>query len=169
MRVLVVGGGSGGASGFYGGGGSGNVSSGEYDLTAGELVNVTVGVGGNGSTHKIASNSQDGKAGGASSFGSYLSAAGGQAIVGSYKGADGGSGGGGGCIVVTERAVQGALMDQMVLQQVASAKVLVKDREHLVCTFSLLNAIVSLQALAVEADPLVYRMGLEEVAAGECC
>ena len=97
VRILVVGGGSGGSSGGYGGGGSGYVRSGEYDLTpGGRSVSVIVGVGGKGSTHKMGYQTQDGKAGGGSSFGSYLYARGGLGIIGYfYRGADGGSGGGG--------------------------------------------------------------------------
>ena len=48
MRVLVVGGGSGGLSGSS----SGYVSSGEYDVTPGVPVPVTVGTGGEGSSYR---------------------------------------------------------------------------------------------------------------------
>ena len=79
----------------YGGGGSGYVRSGEYDLTfGGRSVSVTVGVGGEGSSHKVRNSTQDRKAGGASFFGSYLYAGGGLGIIGDfYSGADGWSGG----------------------------------------------------------------------------
>ena len=50
VRVLVVGGGSGGLSGIGGAGSSGYVSSGEYDVTPGVPVPVTVGTGGDGSS-----------------------------------------------------------------------------------------------------------------------
>ena len=43
VRVLAIGGGSGGLNGHYGGGGSGYVRSGEYGVTAGQAVPVTVG------------------------------------------------------------------------------------------------------------------------------
>ena len=96
MPILVVSDGSGGSSGGYGGSGSGYVRSGEYDLTPGGLsVSVTVGVGGDGSIHKVGNKTQERKAGGASSFSSYLHARGGLGIIGDfYIGADGGSGGG---------------------------------------------------------------------------
>ena len=96
MRVLAVGGGSGGLSGNFGGGGSGYVRSGEFGVTPGQSVPVTVGSGGVGSTYKENNDSQDSKAGGTSSFGAFLSAAGGEGRsgLGNYEGAAGGSGGG---------------------------------------------------------------------------
>ena len=96
VRVLAVGGGSGGLNGRLGGGGSGYVSSGEIGVTAGQAVPVTVGSGGEGSTYKENNGTQDSKAGGTSSFGAFLSAAGGEGRSGSanYRGAAGGSGGG---------------------------------------------------------------------------
>ena len=98
VRVLAIGGGSGGLNGHYGGGGSGYVRSGEYGVTAGQAVPVTVGSGGEGSTYKEDNDMQDSKADGTSSFGAFLSAAGGESRngtgAGSGAGAAGGSGGG---------------------------------------------------------------------------
>lgn len=97
VKVLAVGGGSGGLSGD--GGASGNVRSGEFDVSPGQTVPVTVGSGGEGSTH-MTNDSQNSRVGGASAFGSFLSAAGGEGRVGSGNnaeaGAAGGSGGGSG-------------------------------------------------------------------------
>ena len=86
VRVLAVGGGSGGLSGDYGGG---DVRSGEYSLTPKQSVPVTVGSGGDGSTYKESNYNQDSKAGGTSSFGTFLSAAGGEGRsgYGNYAGA----------------------------------------------------------------------------------
>ena len=98
VRVLVVGGGSGGLSSHGGGGGSGYVRVGEFDLIPGVPVPVIVGVGGEGSPYQTAQfgiHRQNSKAGGISSFGSYLSAAGGKGNYGvSWTATDGGSGGG---------------------------------------------------------------------------
>ena len=103
VRVLAVGGGSGGLCGEFGGGGSGYVRSGEYGVTPGQAVAVTVGSGGEGSTSKY-NDTQDSKAGGTSSFGAFLSAAGGEGRsgTGNFAGAAGGSGGGEGTAYCNE-------------------------------------------------------------------
>ena len=109
MRVLVIGGGHGGGSGFAGGGGSGYVRTGEFRVVPSEVVHVTVGAGGQGSTSKVGVAAtgaciQDSRPGGISSFGPYLSARGGSDMpdeCGEYAfaGRDGGSGGGAGCVL----------------------------------------------------------------------
>ena len=82
IQVRLFGGGGGGGS-NGGGGGGGEMAVQSITLTPGTQVSITIGAGG-----------VRGAAGGASSFGSYLSASGGAA--GGYDGGTGGSGGGGG-------------------------------------------------------------------------
>lgn len=81
---LFGGGGGGGSRGDYGsgGGGGGWMNNDIFKVSAGELINITIGTGG----------AIDGS-GGTSSFGYYLTAFGGSA--GSNNGGDGGAGGGG--------------------------------------------------------------------------
>lgn len=94
FRVLVVGGGGGGPGSHWNGGGSGHVRVGAFNVSS--PVSITVGGGGIGGQ---AGNQFPGTDGGASSFGAFLSAAGGQG--GWYRqggdpvAGDGGSGGGG--------------------------------------------------------------------------
>lgn len=109
LRVLVVGGGHGGGSGSGGGGGSGYVHTGEFDVEPSEVITVTVGRGGQGSTSKVGLAAtgacrQDSRSGGITSFGHYLSARGGAYVPNecdeyAWAGGAGGSGGGSGCIL----------------------------------------------------------------------
>lgn len=98
MRALAVGGGSGGSGANNGGGASGYVRSGVFAVTPLSWIQVTVGTGGAGAPlHNWVDGhfSVETQPGGASSFDTYLSAAGGQAISAiSPNGASGGSGGG---------------------------------------------------------------------------
>ncbi|WP_249415187.1 carbohydrate kinase [Citrobacter sp. RHBSTW-00903] len=81
--VIAIGGGGGGgwatSTGNYnaagGGGGGGGMARGLFNLSAISTVLVTIGAGGNGG---IASKMTNGTQGGATTFGSYLSASGGQ-------------------------------------------------------------------------------------------
>ena len=85
FHITMIGGGGGGQSSNYGsGGGSGWMNAGDVALNYGEIVSITVGGGGD-----------VGQAGGSSSFGSYLSANGGEAGR-DVQGGNGGAGGGGG-------------------------------------------------------------------------
>jgi Divergent InlB B-repeat domain len=99
VHVLAVGGGGGGANGHQGGGGSGLVATGNFPVSAGAVVAVTVGGPGAGAVacdncNEIVGNTP----GGTSSFGMLLSAAGGQtSTVINGPGSNGGSGGGGSC------------------------------------------------------------------------
>lgn len=98
VRVLAVGGGSGGLNGNAGGGGSGYVRTGIFAVSPFDWIQVTVGTGGAGSSKQMGvpnSHLQNSGAGGTTSFGSYLSAAGGEGKNGSLgTSASGGSGGG---------------------------------------------------------------------------
>lgn len=99
VRVLVVGGGGGGANGHQGGGGSGYVNVATISVTPGEAVPITVGAGGSGANECDGCNDINGNTPGeVSSFGSYLSANGGQTPTTiNGPGGNGGSGGGGSC------------------------------------------------------------------------
>ena len=101
VRSLAVGGGSGGMNGDFGGGGSGYVRSGDFAVSPLQWIQVTVGTGGAGSSavYGLVAADQNAQAGGTSSFGTYLSAAGGNGYTGSsfLSGIPGGSGGGEGC------------------------------------------------------------------------
>ena len=112
VRVLVVGGGGGGGSGAAGGGAAGIVKTGVFDVEPNEVIKVTVGKKGNGSTRKEGSCAQDSTPGERSSFGRLLRADGGGNHNGtcyeSWKGATGGSGGGEGCSTETGRCRSGA-------------------------------------------------------------
>ena len=81
IRVRLFGGGGGGYSGG-GGGGSGYMNYAVLELAPGSQVQINIGDGG-----------RQGATGGTSTFGGYLSAAGG--IGGQANGGNGGSGGGG--------------------------------------------------------------------------
>ena len=100
VRALAVGGGSGGMNSDGGGGGSGYVRSGVFTVTPLQWIPITVGTGGPGSSTIFGCSyafSQNSQAGGTSSFGTYLSAAGGEGYSGnSDKALSGGSGGGAG-------------------------------------------------------------------------
>ncbi|NMC35026.1 MAG: hypothetical protein GYA36_21605, partial [Veillonellaceae bacterium] len=87
VYVTMCGGGGGGGrgSGYYGGGGAQCWIKQPVSVTPGDSITVTVGAGGTGKT----SSDGNGTAGGASSFGSLLSASGGA----SASGAAGGDGG----------------------------------------------------------------------------
>lgn len=99
VRVLCVGGGGGGGSGHQGGGGSGYVSTGTVAVTPGQNFTVTVGQGGTGAQRVVSTNNLVGiTPGGASSFGSAVTANGGLVVTGvNQTGNNGGSGGGGSC------------------------------------------------------------------------
>lgn len=96
VRALAVGGGSGGNNAELGGGASGYVRSGIFNVTPLSWIQVTVGTGGAGAPYRVwGQTTGDTQPGGNSSFGSYLFAAGGQAIsTNNPNGASGGSGGG---------------------------------------------------------------------------
>ena len=99
IDALIFGGGGAGSVGYnssgfagHGGGGGGHMARGQLDLTEGDVITVTIGKGGAGST---STSGRKGANGGTSSFGAHLSAAGGNG--GNYLvGGDGGSGGGAG-------------------------------------------------------------------------
>jgi len=98
-EVLVVAGGGGGGTSWAGGGGGGGGGAGgltynsSYALTQGQIINVTVGVGGSAGT---ASASQSGNNGGNSIFGTITVIGGGGGAYATGNGSAGGSGGGGG-------------------------------------------------------------------------
>lgn len=87
VSVRIFGGGGGGYAFTGGGGGGGHMAYGEFAVTPGQKIPVTIGLGGYNSTNTSG-------AGGVSSFGTLLSASGG-AAGSSSAGGDGGSGGGG--------------------------------------------------------------------------
>jgi len=99
LRVLAIGGGAGGANGHQGGGGSGYVAYGHLQVTPGQEITVTVGTGGPGGAQCYACNEIVGVGpGSSSSFGGFVSAAGGRPVWGvNLPGNDGGCGGGGSC------------------------------------------------------------------------
>jgi hypothetical protein len=99
VNVLVMGGGGGGASGHQGGGGAGFLSTGSFAVTGGDSIAVTVGAGGSGALQVSNTNNIVGiSAGGASSFGGFLSALGGGVVTSvNSVGQNGSSGGGGSC------------------------------------------------------------------------
>ena len=78
VRVMAVGGGAGGGSGPGGVGGSGYVVVSDVQVNPFDVVPVTVGLGGAGSSYKYNDNVQTAAAGQASLFGSLLRANGGQ-------------------------------------------------------------------------------------------
>lgn len=86
VTVRIFGGGGGGAS---GGGNGGDMEVASFDLQPGEIIPITIGAGGRGSSNGAAS------AGGTSSFGTLLSALGGQPNAGNGNLNSGGTGGGG--------------------------------------------------------------------------
>ena len=85
--------GGGGSLGLaYGGGGGGNMNYGVLTLNEGEIINITIGAGG-------INNKKSAVNGGTTSFGTYLSATGGECGGSGYRsccGGNGGTGGGGG-------------------------------------------------------------------------
>ena len=96
IHVLAVGGGAGGGSGSAGGGGSGYVKEGYVAVNVGDVITVTVGRGGSGSTFKINMDAQDAYPGERSSFDSLVVADGENKMNPMGRtGGDGGSGGGG--------------------------------------------------------------------------
>lgn len=85
IYVRLFGGGGGGI-----GGGGGYMNNGEISVTPGEIIPITIGIGGNSNTYG------GGNAGGTTSFGTYLSASGGDGYSGGIdNGGSGGAGGGG--------------------------------------------------------------------------
>ena len=88
VAVRIFGGGGAGYCFRGGGGGGGHMSYGVFEVTPGQQIPITIGIGG-----KSGGNSN--MNGGTSSFGTYLSAAGGSGAS-SYIGGSGGTGGGGG-------------------------------------------------------------------------
>ncbi|MFA7676194.1 MAG: DUF2341 domain-containing protein, partial [Candidatus Shapirobacteria bacterium] len=97
--LVVAGGGGGGSSNGAGGGGAGGGGAGgltynaSYSLTQGQIINVTVGVGG---TNGATSSNQPGTNGGNSTFGTITTTGGGGGAQTRTNGLPGGSGGGGG-------------------------------------------------------------------------
>jgi hypothetical protein len=105
VDVLVVAGGGGGSNHNAGGGGGGGVVyQNNYSVSVSEIINITVGAGGNGDTNSgPGSNATNG---GNSSFGTITAIGGG--IGGSWSStvaSSGGSGGGAGCTAETVMAV----------------------------------------------------------------
>jgi hypothetical protein len=97
VDVLVMGGGGGGANGHQGGGGAGYVGVGTYAVTPGDMIAIIVGFGGLGANDCFGCNEIIGLTpGGASSFGTYLTASGGKVVTGINQGGQNGSSGGGG-------------------------------------------------------------------------
>ncbi|MDF1791930.1 MAG: hypothetical protein P1U88_08470 [Thalassobaculaceae bacterium] len=92
-RVFAVGGGAGGGADEGGGGGSGFVAYFEVDLYAGQEVEVIVGTGGLGGRMSLTTNGS-GAPGGATEFGEFVAAPGGDG--GGFNNRDGGYGGSGG-------------------------------------------------------------------------
>ncbi|MDR1755103.1 MAG: hypothetical protein LBR74_09455 [Eubacterium sp.] len=89
VTVRLFGGGGGGKSAINGaGGGGGHMAVGVFYPAVGDIVNVTIGIGG---IAGLAS----GENGGVSSFGTYISASGGNGGEASGRGGFGGTGGGG--------------------------------------------------------------------------
>lgn len=96
VNVLAIGGGGGGANGHQGGGGAGFLSTGTFAVSPGDIIPITVGTGGTGALDAFGSNQIVGlTAGGTSSFGTLLSAAGGSIVTGVNLGGHNGSSGGG--------------------------------------------------------------------------
>ncbi|MFA6185460.1 MAG: DUF2341 domain-containing protein [Candidatus Shapirobacteria bacterium] len=97
--LVVAGGGGGGSSSGVGDGGSGGGGAGgltynsSYALTQGQIINITVGVGG---TNGATSSHQSGTDGGNSIFGAITTNGGGGGGTTGVNGRPGGSGGGGG-------------------------------------------------------------------------
>ena len=89
VYVRLFGGGGGGSS--NGGGGGGWMNNGDITINPGQRVRVTIGGGGS----RAYGFSGDGRSGGSTSFGSYLSANGGTGGSRFGSGGSGGSGGGG--------------------------------------------------------------------------
>lgn len=98
VNVLAIGGGGGGANGHQGGGGSGYVSIGTFSVNPGDTIPITVGSGGSGADSFDGDNVIFGLTPGtSSSFGAFLSAAGGGVVTDVNEGGNnGGSGGGAG-------------------------------------------------------------------------
>lgn len=106
FKVFAVGGGGGGGNiideeDYPGGGGGGYVVIEELTIPEGESVDIVCGAGGAGGSQETA---RHGVAGGATSFGDYITADGGKGGTGwqndgtQYTGGDGGAGGGGGSL-----------------------------------------------------------------------
>lgn len=87
ISVLIFG--AGGGGGYYGGGGGGWMNNGEFNIPNNTIVPVTIGFGG---TYN--NSNRSGTSGGTTSFGSYLSASGGEGAAnsGGGNGSSGGSG-----------------------------------------------------------------------------
>ncbi len=101
LRVRTIGGGGGGGgnttSGGGGGGGGGGYAEGVYAVGPGQVLTVTVGAAGTGGVNNSGSASgNSGANGGTTSFGAFLSAAGGTGGQGSLSAGQGNSGSGGG-------------------------------------------------------------------------
>lgn len=96
LNIAVIGGGGGGANGHQGGGGAGFLSVGTFSVLADTNYFVVVGAGGLGAATDPSGNNIVGlTAGGASSFGSLISALGGGIVAGINQGGHNGSSGGG--------------------------------------------------------------------------
>ena len=100
VRAIAVGGGAGGSNANEPGGGGGYVRCGTFNVTSGASIFVVVGAGGVGGPAINAPTPIIGSDGGSSSFGSLLSAPGGQSclsITATSPGCNGGSGSGAAC------------------------------------------------------------------------
>ena len=102
--MLCVGGGGGGANGQYGGGASGYLNSGVFLVVPGSVFPVTVGRGGGGGNRQYGSGSRaaGNSPGAKSSIGNLLNCAGGETSR-DLTIAKGGSGGGGGCFLKSNK------------------------------------------------------------------
>lgn len=100
VRAFAVGGGAGGTSGHQSGGGGGYVSCGTLNVTGGDTIPIVVGAGGAGGSAWLWQSGVEGTEpfnGGNSSFGSLLSASGGQNQTAVDAGSAGGTGAGAYC------------------------------------------------------------------------
>ena len=95
IQVFCVGGGAGGESNGEGGAGAGYTTNKTVSVTPGQSISVVIGAGGTGWIVGHVSSTRQ-TAGGSTSFGSLVTAAGGKITTVHQKGADGGSGGGAG-------------------------------------------------------------------------
>ena len=90
IDVRIFGGGGGG--GLQSGGGGGWMNNGTIGVYEGQIINITIGKGGNSTNNSF----KNGGSGGTTSFGTYLSANGGEGGKGQARRFEGGNGGSGG-------------------------------------------------------------------------
>lgn len=100
FSVRIFGGG-GGSNDSLAGGGGGFMNNGDLTLSQGSTVQITIGLGGN--------NGQSSKIGGVTSFGTYLSANGGD-YGNNSRGGNGGSGGGGTIVSSINRGYKSSML-----------------------------------------------------------